>query len=177
MPGEIRIRRRALTVLQQLLRAALPWEGCALLLGDRVSPAEPPRARSVSPPAGGDTGAEARSSGTDSVAAVWQIGLIWPCLNVWEPTHERPRHFQLDPREQLLAQRWGRERGLRVLGSAHSHPCSAALPSATDLEMAVAPTLLLILSPLEDWSPACWWLDVAADGPPASRLLPWRMVD
>lgn len=110
-------------------------------------------------------------------APAWEIGQIWPCLNVWEPAAERTRRFQLDPREQLLAQRWVRERGLQVLGAAHSHPCSAAVPSATDRDLAVAPTLQLILSPRADWAPACWWVDLDAEGRVAARPLPWRMVD
>lgn len=162
-PGEIQIRRLALTVLQQVLRAAQPLEGCALLLGDIVDPAASWRPE----PAGG----------ASQPAPAWRIGLIWPCLNVWEPAGERHRRFRLDPREQLLAQRWGRERCLRVLGAAHSHPCSAAEPSATDLELAFPATLQLILSPLQGWDPACWWLESGADGRPAARPLRWRMVD
>jgi len=135
-----------LTVLQQLLRVAMPQEGCALLLGCNGVPA-------------------------------WEIGEIWPCLNAWEPAGERARRFRLDPREQLLAQRWARERGLQVLGAAHSHPCSTPVPSATDRDLAVAPTLQLILSPLADWAPACWWLDLDRDGAVTARPLRWRMVD
>ena len=117
------------------------------------------------------------SSRADSAAAPLEIRLIWPCLNVWEPACEQTRRFRLDPREQLLAQRWGRGRGLQVLGAAHSHPISAAVPSATDLELAVAPTLQLILSPLQDWAPACWWLEAGPDGSPRPRRLQWKMVD
>ena len=113
----------------------------------------------------------------DQDASAWEIRLIWPCLNVWEPAVERTRRFLLDPREQLLAQRWGRQRGLQVLGSAHSHPCSDPVPSATDLELAFAPTLQLIASPLVDWAPACWWLTLGPGDRPAPRPLRWRMVD
>ena len=56
---------------------------------------------------------------------------IWPCRNTWLPAEERSQRFRLDPREQLLAQRWGRQRGQLVVGAAHSHPSSAAVPSAT----------------------------------------------
>lgn len=134
--------------------AASPQEGCALLLG-----------------------AASPSSAGGIAAAALEIRLIWPCLNVWEPESERTRRFLLDPREQLLAQRWGRDQGLQVLGAAHSHPASAARPSATDLELSVAPTLQLILSPLEQWIPACWWLELSPDGRPSPRPLRWRMVD
>ena len=78
----------------------------------------------------------------------WSIRDLWPCLNVWEPARQRRRRFAIDPREQLQAQRWARQRGLQVLGSAHSHPTSPAEPSATDLAMAVAPTLMVIRSGL-----------------------------
>lgn len=145
--------------------AAQPWEGCALLLGEDAR-------------APGAAGIAASSGfGRAEASRALRIRLIWPCLNVWEPAAERTRRFLLDPREQLLAQRWGRERGLQVLGSAHSHPCSDPVPSATDLALAFAPTLQLILSPRTDWAPACWWLALNAEGPPIPRPLRWRMVD
>jgi proteasome lid subunit RPN8/RPN11 len=75
----------------------------------------------------------------------WRVRRVWPCLNVWEPAAERRRRFALDPREQLLAQKWARSRGLTVLGSAHSHPLSEPVPSALDQSLAFAPTLMLIL--------------------------------
>jgi proteasome lid subunit RPN8/RPN11 len=171
-PEEIQIRRRALTVLKGVLMAAQPLEGCALLLGEvRSDAGTAPRIEQVP---GGFGGA------LDAPPPAWpalQIRLIWPCLNVWEPASERSRRFRLDPREQLLAQRWGRARGLQVLGAAHSHPCSDPVPSATDLELAFPPTLQLILSPLKDWAPACWWLELSDAGPPTPRPLRWRMVD
>jgi [CysO sulfur-carrier protein]-S-L-cysteine hydrolase len=150
-PEELGLGRQALTVLEAVLLAAAPEEGCALLLGRR----DP-----------------------------WHIDRIWPCLNVWEPPPERRRRFALDPREQLQAQKWARARGLTVLGSAHSHPLSAPVPSALDRSLAFAPTLMLILgqagclaSPAasvgEAWSLACWWLP--EHGPP--RPLAWRMDD
>lgn len=176
-PGEIRIRRRELTILRQALQAAHPLEGCALLLGAAVRTSAAP-----APP--GQVALQASSGlpelltpGARGGSVQLDIRLIWPCLNVWEPAAERNHRFLLDPREQLLAQRWGRPRGLQVLGSAHSHPCSAARPSATDLALAVAPTLLLILSPLEDWAPACWWLESDCGEAVRPRPLRWRMVD
>ena len=85
---------------------------------------------------------------------------IWPCCNVWQPLQERQQRFQLDPREQLLAQRWARQRQLQVLGAAHSHPSSAAIPSATDRALCLGPTLMLIRSGLLSGSAAfrAWWL-------------------
>ena len=90
---------------------------------------------------------------------------IWPCRNQWQPPEERQRRFSLDPREQLLAQRWCRARGLRVLGAAHSHPSSAAVPSTTDQQLCVGPTLMLIRCGLETGLSAlrAWWVE-DADG-------------
>lgn len=139
----------------------------------------------------------------EAPVTTWEVQLIWPCLNTWLPATERQRRFGIDPREQLLAQRWARERNLRVLGAAHSHPCSAAVPSATDRALTFPPALQLILSPLQHWTPACWWLERDGDNkrgegerddgvgetgegaagsrrddtPVTARPLPWRMVD
>lgn len=143
-------------MLEVVLPAAAPEEGCALLLGRRNP---------------------------------WRVDHVWPCLNVWEPSGERRRRFALDPREQLQAQKWARARSLTVLGSAHSHPLSAPVPSALDRSLAFGPTVMLILGqadgaaapllsvpPLSEpgaWSLACWWLP--EQGPP--RPLAWRMDD
>ncbi|NDF63174.1 MAG: M67 family peptidase [Synechococcaceae bacterium WBB_3_034] len=111
--------------------------------------------------------------------AVW-LRWIWPCCNRWEPAAERPRHFQLDPREQLLAQRWGRERGLQVLGAAHSHPSSPAVPSRSDRERCLGPTLMLIRSGLtaEAEPLRAWWLpEPAPHGEaPEARALPLEVL-
>ncbi|MEA5443251.1 M67 family metallopeptidase [Cyanobium gracile] len=150
-PAELRLGRQALTLLEAVLVAAAPEEGCALLLGGR----DP-----------------------------WCVRRVWPCLNVWEPAAERRRRFALDPREQLLAQKWARSRGLSVLGSAHSHPLSEPVPSALDRSMAFAPTLMLILGQADRPATAaaagatsrelaCWWLP--EQGSP--RRLAWRMDD
>jgi proteasome lid subunit RPN8/RPN11 len=143
-PAELRIGGQALTLLEAVLAAAAPEEGCALLLGRR----DP-----------------------------WRIRCVWPCLNVWDPASERRRRFALDPREQLQAQKWARARGLAVLGSAHSHPLSAPVPSALDRSLAFGPTLMLILGPAaaagEPGQLACWWLPESG----CPRRLVWRMDD
>lgn len=164
-PAGLEIHRQALTVLCRVLAAAAPWEGCALLLGRRLAPPE-------DPPACG---------------RVWRVERIWPACNIWEPSAERHHRFALDPREQLLAQRWGRERGLEVLGAAHSHPAGAPVPSATDLSLTAGPTLMVILAPpgaggaLREGALGCWWLGETPDDPrqppPPPHPLMWRMVD
>ncbi|WP_254968805.1 M67 family metallopeptidase [Cyanobium sp. CH-040] len=129
--------------LSCLLRSAAPDEGCLLLLGDRRDP-----------------------------AGRWCLRRLWPCLNVWPAPSERHGRFAIDPREQLLAQRWGRARGLDVLGHAHSHPTGLPVPSATDLELCVRPALMLIQG--QDGEQRLWWLAEEVEQP---QPLPWRMED
>jgi proteasome lid subunit RPN8/RPN11 len=124
-----------------LLAAAAPQEGCALLLGTR-----------------------------QAGSGLWRLRRLWPCLNVWPRLDERRRRFAIDPREQLLAQRWGRQRGLEVLAHAHSHPQSPPEPSRTDRRLCLTPALLLIQGPSGEQR--LWWL--AADRAPALPV-PWRM--
>lgn len=98
----------------------------------------------------------------------WTLRHIWPCCNVWQPAAERGSRFALDPREQLLAQRWARARQLEVLGAAHSHPASAAIPSPTDRRLTPLPSLMLILG--RDGL-GCWWLAAPSIAP---LRLPWQ---
>ncbi|MEI8252140.1 MAG: M67 family metallopeptidase [Synechococcus sp. ELA057] len=150
-----------LTQLRRTLVAALPEEGCALLLGE---PLPQP---------------------SFAVGSQWRLTRIWPCRNSWMPQQERFRRFALDPREQLLAQRWARQRGLAVLGSAHSHPRGQPRPSGTDLALAYTPALQLILAPADGWRPRAWWLEATPAGPAAAIAVPcrldppslWRMED
>lgn len=106
-----------------------------------------------------------------------QLTRVWPCLNRWEPASERSHRFALDPREQLLAQKWARQRQLQVIGAAHSHPSSAARPSATDLQLCVGPTLMLIRSGLGhgDQAFGAWWM-AAVKGEEEPQARPLQLV-
>lgn len=148
---DLGIGRRELTQLQRSLACPAPEEGCALLLGER------------------------RGSSPRGPERVWRLRRIWPCLNVWEPANERRRRFAIDPREQLLAQRWSRQRGLAVLGAAHSHPETAPIPSATDRDLCFSPCLMLILGRSAGGGSqlACWWLSERR----TARRLMWKMED
>jgi proteasome lid subunit RPN8/RPN11 len=113
------------------------------------------------------------------MAKVLVVQEVWPCCNRWPVAEERGRRFAIDPREQLLAQKWARQHQMAVLGFAHSHPSSPPVPSATDLALCVAPALLVIQgvgAPGSQPSMAWWWIE--ADGAEPLRLairLPWRM--
>src|SRR4051812_6612279 len=67
---------------------------------------------------------------------------VVPTRNVAE--HPRTR-FVLDPADHIAARRYGRDRGLEVLGFYHSHPHSAAVPSASDVEEASYPDHLYLI--------------------------------
>lgn len=100
----------------------------------------------------------------------WRLRRLWPCCNAWPQPGERGRRFAIDPREQLVAQRWARQRGWQVIGVAHSHPSSAAVPSRTDCRLCVAPALMVIQGEAGDLR--AWWL---ADADRQPMPLPWRM--
>ena len=106
---------------------------------------------------------------------LWRIEHLWPCCNTWADPAERNHRFAIDPREQLLAQKWARARGLELLGAGHSHPTSAPVPSPSDIALTAAPALMLIWGPRQPGvapEPLCWWLD---DPPAAPRQLEWTM--
>jgi proteasome lid subunit RPN8/RPN11 len=108
-------------------------------------------------------------------AGLWRIERLWPCCNSWPDPAERHQRFAIDPRVQLLAQKWARGLGLELLGSAHSHPASAPVPSASDLALTAPPALMLIwgaMAPGMQPGPVCWWLE---DPPAAPRQLEWTM--
>jgi proteasome lid subunit RPN8/RPN11 len=109
----------------------------------------------------------------------WWLRRVWPCCNVWPQAEQRCSRFAIDPREQLLAQKWGRQRGLELLGSAHSHPTSAAVPSATDCRLTAAPALMLIhggapaAADGEGTALVPWWIP---EPPAQPQRLPWTRL-
>ena len=60
------------------------------------------------------------------------------------------RRYRVDPRDHLAAIRAARAQLLDVVGAYHSHPQSAALPSATDAAEAFAEFLFLIVGLASD---------------------------
>ena len=54
-------------------------------------------------------------------------------------------HFSLDPVEQFAAMRQMRSAGLRMKAVYHSHPATAARPSAEDIRLANDPDLLYVI--------------------------------
>jgi proteasome lid subunit RPN8/RPN11 len=73
---------------------------------------------------------------------------------------ESPTRYVLDPAEHIAVRRQARTRGLAELGFYHSHPKTAAEPSATDIAEAAYPGyLFMIVSLLTE--------------PPVLRLFTW----
>jgi len=60
------------------------------------------------------------------------VSIAVQCANVYDG--DQKDRFQLDPRDQLAAERKARDLGLTVLGFFHSHPNEDAYFSATDLK-------------------------------------------
>ena len=135
-------------ILRASLRAVSPEEGCALLLGES--------------------------------SPELNVRFVWPCCNVWHPgfggfsdvisvdgdqapvSVSRRSRFALDPREQIAAQRWSRQRGWRVLGSAHSHPEGDPVPSVLDRQWAACAGVMLIDAGVS--GVRAWWLQGAEQG-------------
>ena len=140
IPSHIEFHKDSERILRYTLQASNPEEGCALLLGKSI-----------------------KLQNKTNVMFL-KIELIWPCCNIWisemdnkiksvdgfNPNHKkktsRKNRFRIDPLEQFFAQKWGRERDLQVLGTAHSHPLGKATPSSTDISLSVTPNLMIILN-------------------------------
>ncbi len=141
----------SLKVLSHSLLAVSPNEGCALLVGNSKQTICLKQENSL------------------------EIHMIWPCCNVWEPDTftliESPRklnsdheeklskqnRFLIDPREQLLAQHWARKHNLKILGSAHSHPKGASIPSSVDCLWSFTAGLMVIVDKMGEVR--AWWME------------------
>ena len=150
-PRLIEFTANNLTLLQQSVLAVMPEEGCALLIGEKIE------------------------SNLNQCENIWRIHAIWPCCNIWAPDKasfcdgsnsknasdfkklSRKNRFLLDPREQILAQRWARANCWEVLGDAHSHPQGKAIPSAIDRNTQLSPRLMVIVDSLR--TVRSWWIE------------------
>ncbi|ABX09619.1 M67 family metallopeptidase [Prochlorococcus marinus] len=149
LPTVIKFHGHSKEVLIKSLLIKFPQEGCALLLGKK------------------------KKETNLSKNFFYEISLIWPCCNIWEPemksfseeclkedlTQKPPsktNRFAIDPKEQISAQKWARKKNLSLLGSAHSHSYSCANPSRLDLSWNFSPGLMIIV----DGSGVirAWWI-------------------
>ena len=63
---------------------------------------------------------------------------------------DSPSRFLIDPKDHIDASRTARAKGLDVIGFYHSHPHSAADPSATDVAEATYPDAVQLIGALKD---------------------------
>ncbi|KGG13592.1 Mov34/MPN/PAD-1 family protein [Prochlorococcus sp. MIT 0601] len=149
-PTIIRFKSKCDEALRKNILAPAPEEGCALLIGTKAN------------------------GKTLTNELIWEVSVIWPCCNVWECNMQnfhknqcqknigqekasRINRFAIDPREQLRAQKWARNEKLSILGSAHSHPSSSAIPSKLDLSMNYSTGLMTIINGLGEIR--AWWVN------------------
>lgn len=71
--------------------------------------------------------------GREAGGGTVRVGRLEPCAN---RAPEPSRRFTIAPEALLEAYRRARRRGERVVGTYHSHPHGAAVPSATDRQSA-----------------------------------------
>ena len=72
---------------------------------------------------------------------------FYPVANV---ATEPACRYEMDPAQQIAALRAMRMRGEQLLAIMHSHPASAALPSATDIAEANYPDAIYLIISLQD---------------------------
>ena len=85
------------------------------------------------------------------------VGRVEACVN---RSVDRDRRFTISPEALLATYRRARDRGEQVLGTYHSHPGSAAVPSESDRESA--------------W-PGASYLIVGLDGQGVRERRSWRL--
>jgi proteasome lid subunit RPN8/RPN11 len=74
-----------------------------------------------------------------------------------------PDRYEIDPAQVLRADQVARDRGLEMVGAWHSHPDSAAVPSATDRELAWPDWCYLIVGGEDGWAELRAWRLVGED--------------
>ena len=149
IPINIEMSLDTANILSETLLAYKPEEGCAILIGKE------------------NYFGAARE-------LQLKIDRIWPSSNIWKPetfsdleiTDNKPleklsnlsrkNRFAVDPREQLLAQKWARSKKLKILGIAHSHPYSEGIPSMLDLSLSCSCSLMIIID--KSAKIRAWWI-------------------
>ena len=151
IPKYIEFHHKTNLILSRHLKAAEPEEGCAILIGHK------------------------KSSEKNEKHNFWEIKHIWSCRNIWgeqesqlsnqnkcalhnyKINHLSKRNrFEIDPKDQITAQKWARESDLEILGYAHSHPTGKNKPSEIDLFLHQSPGLMVISN--NKGNLKAWWI-------------------
>ena len=72
-----------------------------------------------------------------------RVGWVEPCVN---QAPDQRRCFTIGPDALMTAYRWARDRGEKVVGTYHSHPEGAAVPSELDRQSAWPEASYLIVA-------------------------------
>ena len=152
IPKYIEFHNETNSILSRCLKAAEPAEGCAILIGNK------------------------KISAKDNKNNFWKIKHIWNCRNIWgqkesqlinqssytfpdENTNQlsTKNRFEIDPKDQIAAQKWSRENNFEILCCAHSHPMDENRPSEMDLFLHQSPGLMVISN--KNGNLKAWWIN------------------
>ena len=150
-PKHIEFHNDTNNALSRVLKEAEPEEGCAILIGQK------------------------KTSGIKKEKIFWEIKHIWKCCNIWgqqesklsrqhiSNLHDKDKtqlskenRFEIDPKDQIAAQKWARINDLEILCFAHSHPLSHNKPSKIDLLWHKSPGLMVISN--SQGNLKAWWI-------------------
>ena len=106
----------------------------------------------------------------------WEIKHIWPSGNIWGQEDSRlskrafiknhghkkihfskETRFEVNPKDQIAAQKWSRNNNLEILCLAHSHQSALNIPSKLDLFLHKSPGLMVISD--KDGNLKAWWIE------------------
>ncbi len=152
IPKYIEFPHKCYHILRASLRASETEENCAILIGEK------------------------KASIQDKEKHYWVSKHIWQCRNIWgqensrlkeQPKFKSHHHkkihlskefrFEIDPKDQIEAQKWARKNNLEVLCFAHSHPSDRNIPSEIDLFWHHSPGLMVISDKFGDLN--AWWIE------------------
>ena len=151
IPKYLEFHNETNIILSRYLKAPEPAEGCAILIGHK------------------------KSSGINNKNNFWEIKHIWNCRNIWGQQESKlinqntctlatqkiiplstENRFEIDPKDQIAAQKWARKNDLEILCCAHSHPIGENRPSELDLCLHKSPGLMIISNNKGNFK--AWWI-------------------
>ncbi len=101
---------------------------------------------------------------THEKLSFFKIKNIWKCENIWKKEKDfdatyslsKRNRFLIKPEDHISAQKWSREKNLKILGTYHSHPFSHPIPSQIDIRSVYEYQLTIICSQNNEIK--AWWI-------------------
>jgi proteasome lid subunit RPN8/RPN11 len=162
--NELRITADQLAIVIQQAIATYPEECCGLMIGSRSLDAASTVITVQSIHSTRNAWSDEQDATLDAALAETLPAAISTHTHDSDPKlHSRRDRFWIDPADLFAAMKSSRDRGLEIVGVYHSHPNHAAIPSATDLQLAWPEYAYLIISVRSDQitEHRCWQLDQA----------------